>query len=477
MKIVLLLLTILSFELAAKQKELYFLGGGGEPLNQSDTMFDSRLKQVINFAKKSDWKMSAIFNGGHKNSEKILKNAEPYIKNGGPFTADSYKSMITEIREKLLDNRLKAGDQVMFVISTHGAKRNSTTEKSHEISVRNNFAVNVDDLESILTLAVKKNVQIALIDLSCHSGNTINIANNNSCVITSTGEAHYAYSNRSFLWLFDLDSFGDSLTNNFKTGQNLEDIFIKARRDDTLPLGFPMISTSEGKTIKKLLYELITPYLYFHSEDSTKLKNFYMSEFSSTQDNEKKLCFIEQNHQAIQNLINSIEKLNPSVHLAYFDDLRQAIIKYQEYHREFGSTLLAKKKISQKIYELMKNDPLFKEVTFVRGEQDHLAEQDLDQIISFFEKSAKTAKTFAEREDYLYLLNVELTKKRLVENAIAKLAKEDLKKIKAFKKIISNYSTSLNLATDVGEKLNKLYVELYTKSKKVQSNPCRDFTL
>ena len=54
------------------EKHLYILGGGGDPAGDT-TIFDTDLKNMSKFANKSDWKTTISFNGGHKNTEKIIK--------------------------------------------------------------------------------------------------------------------------------------------------------------------------------------------------------------------------------------------------------------------------------------------------------------------------------------------------------------------------------------------------------------------
>ncbi len=258
------------------------MGGGGEPQG-ADTIFDSTMKTLGGSLKSTDWKYNVTFNGGHAETEAMMMSQYPKaVAPITPFTADSYKKMINEYKAKIVMGEIKAGDQLIVMVNTHGASKYEKETKTHKIAVSggngtgdlNNLSgtklVSLDDLEELVKLSNEKGIKLGIIDLSCHSGNTMALKTNapNTCIITATGPKHYGYAGES--------AFTGKFAKNLKKGESLESAFLKARAESTDP-AFPMISTDESEQIVAEVYAAITPYLYYYDPKADKLSDYLIS--------------------------------------------------------------------------------------------------------------------------------------------------------------------------------------------------------
>ncbi|MGZ3808672.1 MAG: hypothetical protein ACXVCE_11345, partial [Bacteriovorax sp.] len=217
----------------AGDKQLYFFGGGGEPKGNT-TIFDGHVKVLSRFinAKGSSWKASQSFNGGHNVTEKIIKSKLQKARSLGNFTESNFSKAMSDLENKL--SSLKSGDQLLLIMDTHGAM-NTPNEKSHSVSLSATAAldlktlsgaktVSMDEFEKLFTIASSKGVKLALLDLSCFSGNTLKISNKNTCVISATGENNYGFiDEKTGNDNSPYASFGGRFLERMKEGSNLED--------------------------------------------------------------------------------------------------------------------------------------------------------------------------------------------------------------------------------------------------------------
>ncbi|MFN8369840.1 MAG: hypothetical protein U0T83_04340 [Bacteriovoracaceae bacterium] len=463
------LLLLICFNLLANEKELYLFGGGGEPASKDKTIFDQDLINIINFSKKSAWKTTLAFNGGHAETEKILKSAPQSINNHGEFSVDNHKKMLQEIKDKLIQNKLKAGDQLMLVLDTHGIKQFENIEKTHTIALKKGFA-SVDDFQAIINLAEEKNVKIALVDLSCHSGSSLNLNHKKSCLISASGEKHMAFTSAK--------SFPINFTQKLKEQNNLEDIFLEARDEDQAAMEFPKISTTEGRIVQDLLYEQLTPFLFFNSKesDSNLLKKYY------TEQPQLKICSTQNNFNAIENLLNNIEQIDSfsdsKSNLPYFQDLRIALKNYYEYQKEYAQALINQKKLAQKLIKMVSKNRRLKKSLEERNLTDNTILQiDYQKIAEDYEKELNQVKNEETKNSIQKKIIKSKENKKIIDELIAKLDATDQATIKDFQEKINETQKSLALAHAVSIQAKKLYTDQYNKIRKTESNPCRDFTL
>ena len=323
------------------ENSAYILGGGGDPKGVTTT-FDDEIKMMGKFFKSSKWCTSVSFNGGHQETEKILKNNFINTSTVTNFDEKNYNKSIDEMISKIKIGQLKTGDQLMVTINTHGARNNG--EKTHQVILSKDEATdledskgsrtaNLDRLEELASLASEKGVKLALIDLSCFSGNLLNIKNNKVCIISSTGPDQYGYSGgRTNYSLFGLsifskpaDAFISKFISLFKSGSNLEDMFLEARVAGN-DADFPMISTDEGNVVNEAIYNLLSPYLRFDAKMGDRFAVDFTKFYMRENELETRICSLNQNHATLKKLLlqyESIAGINNILVKDEFIDLRK----------------------------------------------------------------------------------------------------------------------------------------------------------
>lgn len=246
--------------------QLYYLGGGGEGTKTS-TIFDYNISNVQNITSSHKLDYQISFNGGHRDTEDKLRAHFPSNKVTN-FTEKNFNERLKEIERKLMRGEIKPTEKLLLIIDSHGAESNK--ELTHSISLANNKqvkdlnnlngsdSVSLDRLKKIVDLAEAKGVKLGIVDFSCHSGSTLNLAkklSQNTCVISSTGPHHYGYAgSRVFADLF--------MKELAKPHMNLEAAFLKARKN-AIDAGYPMISTPMHQMIANQFYGDLTNLLYY----------------------------------------------------------------------------------------------------------------------------------------------------------------------------------------------------------------------
>lgn len=436
---------------------LGFMGAGGEPKSEAKTIFDTDLKPLSKFIHKSDWETKIAFNGGHKKTEKTLK--KEFADKNIPvtsFTNEDYEKMISNYENKILNNEIKEGDQLLLVIDTHGAAA-SPLDKTHLISTSGEAITNLetlgastvsmDRLEKLVQIANKKNIKLAIVDLSCHSGNSLKLANNKTCVISSTGPNHYGYGG----W----NSFSEHFFNKLKKNQSLEDLFLESLKVSTDP-AFPMISSPVGLELNDLIYDKITPLLYSYNEGISKLSNYIHSKIK-----EEKSCELE-GFEDLKKLAEEVASItNENFNERDFKKFNEALNDYIQFQEKIRQDL-----ISLNYPELFKTIKKCQNKKCMEYTVDEILSTNFDWLEKFYEKNS--------------------LKDELANVTAFKLLKDELTKNKDLKKLRAYYNTRPFLeirtflkAKNVANETHNLYLTLYqqkSKSSKVP-NPCGDFKL
>lgn len=286
--------------------QLAIMGGGGEPSGRS-TIFDYQINEFGRLSQDFSWKTQISFNGNHQKTESLLQsNFESKGIPNTPFTKDSFEKNISDYESKIMKGEIISGEKIMLIISSHGAiKQNG--EKTHMIATNDSALidyenlkgdnVSLDRLQKLIDLADDKGIKIALLDFSCHSGNSLNLRSKNACIISSTGPKHYSF--------LGPNSFDDKFLKLMKKGKNLEDVYLEAR-SDSQDSGFPMISTQAGTEVNKLLYETLTPFLYKYSIFGDKLSPYIKEEVA--------LANACEGPRQFKELLNLIENTNEVIY-------------------------------------------------------------------------------------------------------------------------------------------------------------------
>lgn len=305
---IVVLLMNMSPVLLASETNLIYFGGGGEPKDALTTQFDETARGLGEFYKANkNYSTTVSFNGGHPVTEGIIKDKFKGAKIEERFTVSSYKSVIQETIEKLSKNppEIPEGGKILIFIDSHGGEKSG---KTHSISttaaaltnmnnVSDGTSASLDALEELTKLAEAKNVKLAIVDGSCHAGNSLPLANSKTCVISASGPKHYAYS-----------TFTNAFVTQMKKGKNLEDVFLETR-EQLNGLGFPMISTPEGMSVQDEIYPALTPYMYYHDEYRgmalDKIDDYFRENNSDEQ-----VCRREKEYDSLKAVLSLIEDIN-----------------------------------------------------------------------------------------------------------------------------------------------------------------------
>ncbi len=471
----------------AIEKHFYMLGGGGEPKGEK-TIFDNDLKNIGSFSNNSDWKTTVSFNGGHGRTEDILASRFSKAINAGPFLEKSYNQMINEMITKIESGLLKDGDQLMLVINTHGA-RNTSKEKTHAIATAKSTAndltnlsgaetVNLDNLETLANLAAAKGVKLAIMDMSCFSGNLLNIKNDKVCMISATGSKQFGYAGTFDLGLFSMtNTFSGKFFDLMKPGKNLEDIFLAAR-EKAWTADYPMISTKNGRLIDDLLYKMITPYLNYNDGQFNSFSNQYPSRSETF---ENTVCSQSKNYDQLKSLLvqyEQVDAVTDQLAKQNFKSLRESLEEYRQYQLNYEVSLRGQFQTEKEITSLLeKKYPDQKKIWKDIAPLDFLDNQD-DSQLSVYKKLLSESKSEQSRKMWQSSIDSIILKKEMSESIKASLSDESRNKLKEYEKAFSKSDVTKKLAVNVASQAKKVYESLYRKEMSNSSpNPCRDFIL
>lgn len=447
---------LFSSTLSAQSLHLAVMGGGGEP-RKPTTIFDEPLRAVGNFSKTSpSIRTTVAFNGGHSVTEQIVIDG---FGSNIPFSSQNYNAVIANYEKQLKSGEIKSGDKLLVYINTHGAEK-SSTEKTHKIatsgSMVTNFdslggssSVSVDNLKKLVNLASEKGVKLGIVDLSCHSGNSLALANANTCVISATGPNHYAGAGSL--------SFGTLFSKELKKGRTLEEVYLAARSRFT-DSSFPMISSPQGQEVQDRLYDPMTPYLYYYNPYSDKFTP-YMEKISCPEN-----CKLDDGFKSLMDEAQSVMSLTKDA------SVRQSVVAFQAAIKEYYEfmTEIHKKMSTMGLNELNNRYQFCSGKNCVDYTLKQLLSMNIDATIAFYEgQGGKENFAYADilrqgksKRDELLISNPNL---RQAENFWSSLP--------------SLQSRTSILQGNVSKTQHKLYLELYKQPIQTGPNPCRDFVL
>lgn len=480
------LLTIQTISIG-HSKEIYFFGGGGEPSGPT-TIFDGHINLVSKFitAKGADWKSVHSFNGGHSETEAQIEKKLSTSTALGPFNEKNFLGALSDLEKKIESGELKSGEQLMLVIDSHGAMK-SKSEKTHSIALNGTAenlktlsgarTVSMDKLEKIIALATEKGVKLALIDLSCFSGNTLKIANPNVCVVSASGSNHYGYSevrkasDTSPYW-----TFGGRFLEGFKKGANLEDIFLKARAG-SISSDFPMISTETGLAVNELIYQLITPYLVYNYSSTTDFSDSY-----DAKKFDEEICKTSNQFAEIQKRINELTALaNIPKKLLDTKKLQTALSAYRDYQVFYEKALGETKKAGKEVHEIIQRDYPEQAKLFEKEDGLSILTVSRDSALKTYKEMIDTSKSEWSKKFYQKIYDELLLKDNISKEISSKLSEESKSNIKKFDDIFKRSGKTKELADNVARESKVLYDKLYRHDKKARDkiggNPCKDFVL
>ena len=451
------------------KKQLYLIGGGGEPKGER-TIFDKEVEAFGHFAGQSDWQASVSFNGGHKKTEEIIKKTMPKAENVGEFSRLNYERVLNDMTNKLLTGELKNGDQLMIMINTHGAKKDKY-ELTHYISLSGGESRNMqtlagaptqtlDRLEDIAKLAAQKGVKLAIIDGSCYSGNTLSINDPNICIISASGTDHMSYGGGG-------QAFMARFIDRLKKGKNLEEVFLEAREDGAALPDFPMISTSAGRIINEKIYPLISNYL-----DKDSISDDFFQRYKLNENLEGQLCKTETNYGEVQSLLMNFEEVFKKMNLEKGKEiamLRGYLKEYRDYQKRYEESLVDLLPIQKEIRKILETyHSSNKKIWESYNEVDFLT-TDINKLLFKVDPNAfpEVVANYKKQE-------------KIMNDVKKRLSIDSSKKLRALEKAQEQYKDRISkISSEVGKHSRVVYDVMYREISKYdsQKNPCKDFVL
>lgn len=484
----LLFLSLSVSPLALSKDFLMAIGAGGEEPTKTDTIFDDGIKGLGEFVKRNpDMVADIAFNGGHSVTTALMQSEFPANVGKSDFLATDYRRLIAKYKAKLESGEMKPGDQFMIYVDSHGAEKQDEF-KTHSIatSATSGMAnlntlegaqlVDLDQLEVLRDLARAKGVKMAIIDGSCHSGNTLALADDNTCVISATGPKHYGYG-----------PFVTSLNKAMTPGKTLEEAFLQAREDDYTP-NLPMISTTAGGDVNYTLYKKITPFLYHFDDTNDKLMPYLKSNTSQVAQ-----CIANNNFASLMRTINRIEALSVTTKKILFFTTKTQGLDLSELKSLLKDYKKSMELVTQKLSSLdldrlqkvesipVKASTSKYEVKYTRDlTWSDLMNSDYDKLLQQTNERLATETDPLNKVSYMGSIDLYTKAKAKKEEVLknnpdlitAMNSEADIKK-----SITSNYFTANKIAVQE----RKLYSALYKKAQRDnypnEKNPCRNFKL
>lgn len=475
----LILLTMTNTALA--DRKIVMMGGGGEPKNIKTTIFDETLNRLDGYLQKNKWDQVVVsFNGGHSQTEAIVNMKFNNAASKSNFTPNNYNAILKNYENQLKNGELKAGDQLLVMIDTHGAMK-TDEDSTHKIAVgagpsQTNLndlggttLVNMDAMKSLAALAKEKGVKLGILDFSCHSGNSLALANENTCVISSSGKTHFGY-----------NTFSDEFIAKMSAGKSLEDVFLETRKGTT-DNSFPMISTPEGETINRDLYPNLTPYLYYYEENPLHDK---MTSYLLESSGNAGICARQNQYELLQKQLSALQAaslLNMNKSLPEVNRIKNLIDLYKEKQdkyinlvRSWGLTELnrreqfsAKATVGKKSFT-MPGNYTWKE----------LVETDFDTIIGNVSSAKRSTKDQATQAQFQASIDMH-TKAKVKQMEILSQYPNLRDYKQKFKLQLNEMKGTYAIANQIAMEERKLYDNMYKNLKQEtnQKNPCKDFVL
>lgn len=475
------LFSILSATAVAQSNHLMVMGGGGEPKGNPSTIFDAELASLGAFAKANpQWEPSVIFDGGHAQTEAIVtQHFGRFNPAGQTFSSKNYEALIALYEKRLNSGEIKGGDKLLIHINSHGALRDAKGEETHRISTSDAAATNLqtlggvtvplDRLKKLSELAARKGVKLGIVDLSCHSGSTLNLANANTCVISATGPEHYSYGGGS--------TFSAKFNQAMAKGKSLEEVFLTARSNyaDT---SFPMISTPQGRDVQARLYELLTPYLYYFDPQSDKHTKYLEREVQSPntcapQEDLKELVTL------VEELLKTVAGPDTKRELEYF---KTSVTNYFNYLTKtraemraagFPQAMERVSFCSNLKAPINRRGARTRECTEYRVKD--LVSLDIDRVQAHFRDMSRRSKGEEALIAQAISENLDQARKKKAE-----LLRQNPRLEKLADFWASNpgrRQETFTLAAHVSKSHQRLFEKLYRQSPATGPNPCRDFVL
>ncbi len=430
----------------ASENEFIYWGAGGEPDGET-TIFDSGLRELskATLANSPRWGTTVFADGGHGVTQKIIRDEIRPVRTTGVGDALHWDFSKNLLERRIQSGELKEGDQIILVIDTHGGSRHEPAI-THSIFTNDNQPYLLDRLKRLTELAEKKGIRLGIVDLSCHSGNTLALANSKTCVITAAGPDQYA----------DND-FSETFYRNLRRGKSLEDVFLESRDKNKTP-SFPMISTPQGRVANQLLYERFLPLSHWNTED------YKTPDLLARQLSREAAC--KQPPQHMAELLRSIE----------------------EWKGRLGSLMPDTTELESRVkaYEDFRTEMIRKLKQWGLGSPQMNGRYSLGEIVGTpWDQKLKELQPLIDREQDS-VRKARLLGYLAIYRTAQKQKEELIRKRPQLRSFLADYNNTLNklqmtskFAEAIGVEERKLYQVIYRQESETapRSNPCKDIQI
>lgn len=503
-KKILLLAILIHTTQSFAANEMLLLGGGGEPYNAVDeqgqpvrgTIFDGDLNALsTSLGSNRNWKLQTHFNGGHPKTDEIMATKFNLQTPNTPFTPSAFESSIAAYEARINAggaDGLNPGDQLIIQINSHGAMkmsadRSGKIEDTHSISSVENVVgsydtlgsgtLSMDRLKSLATLAEKKGIKLAILDFSCHSGNSLSLANANTCVITATGPIHYGYAGES--------TFSHHFIEESKPGKTLEDIYLSAR-EKYQDASFPMISSDVGKMVQDKLYPLLTPYLYYFDAKADKLSPYLQKDSLGINAYCKSVKAFNELNVLLEDMQNISKQMGNSLAVDDIKQFKTTIKEYYDYQQSIRNTFIDygadKLKISSKFCPTPLKPAPKKKVDLPSCKEMRVEEMiamDFDEQIKRDQQHLAEEKNPADKFYWAKAIEMGMQMKQYKDKMISE--NPNLNKFKDFIDALPDKEKKTRaLADNAALQSRKLYTTMYgqlNKSNAENTNACKNIKM
>lgn len=226
------------------RKVLYLLGGGAEP-DGPTTHYDPEIESLAAKTLGAGYETRLYFSLAHRDTVEIL--LESFGKNGGigsglqDFTPQTYRMLIQDLILQISQGSFQEGDQVLFVLMSHGSFP-STTLPEHTMACGRIDGCRISEVSDVLNRLTESKVKTAVIDLTCYSGASLRLETPGTCLLAAA-----PYDS------IGLESDSAKIIDSLVNGVSLESSFLAMKPQ---AMGSPQIGTTAGRMTESLLSQL-----------------------------------------------------------------------------------------------------------------------------------------------------------------------------------------------------------------------------
>jgi len=236
MYILVLLLIAYSSVAQAAERIAIHIGGGGEPNLFEDAFKNSNeLFQNLGFTE-----VKSLYDGREASN----------IGADGEFNNAEVEKLLGSLESR----KFNKGDQVFIVVDSHGSTELSNGV--HCVVMSDGSCWSVSRLKKLRDHLNSQGVQVGIVDLSCHSGTTQLLANDQTCVISASNHDEPSINTQSKTFWNTLERSVNSGKMNSNWNNDMEGLYLGMRMSNRASSDLPMLSTPTGQKLNALEQEI-----------------------------------------------------------------------------------------------------------------------------------------------------------------------------------------------------------------------------